>query len=173
MLRSGTEIPPDPAMQQRLRWTRDQHGRNHVKDLVTFFGVSENRVQWRYLHGDAGDWKSWSPSMNMYHRIAEMSRTSKTVLILGFDSLAILAAIVLAIILRVGTLWPAEALERALPFIGTMLGFGIVAALMMGLPRIKLSAFDIQTTFKIAMFATIMGASGMRANFVTFVEEEV
>ncbi len=102
----------------------------------------------------------------MYQRIIEISRTSKTVLILGFDSLAILAAIVLAIILRVGTLWPEEALERALPFIGTMLGLGIVVALVMRLPRIKLSAFDIQTASKIAVFATIFGAGGTALNLV-------
>lgn len=102
----------------------------------------------------------------MYQRIIEISRTSKTFLILGFDSLAILAAIFLAIVLRIGTLWPAEALERALPFIGTMLGFGILVALVMGLSRIKLSAFDIQTASKIAVFATIMGVGGTALNLV-------
>lgn len=100
----------------------------------------------------------------MYKRIIEISRTSKTLLILGLDAAAILAAAVLAIILRIGVLWPEHALDRALSFMGVMLGLGIVIALSMAIPRIKLSAFDTAGATKIALFAVLMGAIGTVLN---------
>ena len=63
-------------------------------------------------------------------------------------------------------LWPDYMLGRSLPFIGVMFGFGIIVALAMGLPRIKMSAFDVQTAQKIALFATILGATGTVLNIV-------
>lgn len=100
----------------------------------------------------------------MYQRISEIPRTSKTFLILGLDGVALFAAAVLAIVLRVGLLWPAAALEHALPFIAVMLGLGAVLALVMGLHRIKLSAFDTQTASRIAIYAAALGITGTVLN---------
>ena len=102
----------------------------------------------------------------MYQRISELSRTSKVLLVLGLDAVSILAAAVLAIVLRIGVFWPDAVLERSLPFIATMLGLGVVFAWVMGLARIKLSAFDLQTAAKIAVFATVMGMTGTVLNIV-------
>lgn len=102
----------------------------------------------------------------MYKRITDISRTSKTFVILGIDALAILAAAFLAVILRIGVLWPAEALERALPFVGVIFGLGVIMALAMGIPRIKLSIFDMAASTKIALFATLLGAAGTVLNIV-------
>lgn len=102
----------------------------------------------------------------MYQRISGISRKSKIVVILCLDALAILAAIYLAIALRTGDAWPLDVLDRALPFIGTMLSLGIFLALVMRLPRVKLSAFDMQTTIQVAVYATILGASGTLLNVI-------
>lgn len=100
----------------------------------------------------------------MYRHISEISRTSKAFVVLGLDALVVLVAIFLAIVFRTGNFWPAGELERGLPFLGTMLGLGIVLALVMSLPRIKLSAFDMQTMTQIAVYATMLGVSGTVLN---------
>lgn len=72
----------------------------------------------------------------------------------------------IAIILRVGVFWPEITLQRAIPFIIAMLGAGIVLALLMRLPRLKLSAFDMQAATKIAVFAALLGLCGTALNIV-------
>ena len=102
----------------------------------------------------------------MYRQLTEISRRSKSSVILGIDAAIILASAVLAIMLRIGAFWPEAALVRSLPFIATILPVGIILALVMGLPRIKLSTFDIQTTTRIAAFAAVMGVGGTLLNIV-------
>ena len=102
----------------------------------------------------------------MYQRIHDISRSSKTLVILCIDGLAIVAAAVLAVILRIGVLWPEPALERALPFIAMMAGLGVPLALAMRIPRIKLSSFDEQAAARIAHFAVLLTVLGTALNIL-------
>ena len=102
----------------------------------------------------------------MYQRIVEIPRKSKTLVVLSLDVIAILAAALLAVSLRISDLWPAAVVERSLPFIAVMIGLGIPVAFLMGLPRIKLSVFDMQSTVTIGLFAGVMGGLGTALNIL-------
>jgi len=100
----------------------------------------------------------------MYQRIVTIPRSMKISVVLALDSAAVLAAVLLASMLRLGDPWPEEILVGALPFAGTMLGLGLVAALAIGVPQIKLSALDLHAIGKIGLFTVILTIAGTALN---------
>lgn len=100
----------------------------------------------------------------MYKLLTEISRPNKMLLVLAVDAVVILVAITLAIILRTSDPWPAELLARSAPFYLVITGLGIWMANALGVPLVKISAFDLQAASKIGLFALILSAVSTAMN---------
>lgn len=96
----------------------------------------------------------------MYQRVTNLSRRWKMAIVVTGDAIAILAALFLAIVLRVNELWPEDLLAQSMPFFAVMLCIGLPGLIAMGLHRIKLSHFDVTTVQKIAVFSALLGVGG-------------
>jgi len=102
----------------------------------------------------------------MYRRITELSRGRKKLLILLVDSMAILVAIVLAIMLRLSDPWPAAMLAQSAPFYVVMLGLGLIVAPLISVPQTKITTFDLQGAAKVGLFALLLAVGGTVLNAV-------
>lgn len=92
-------------------------------------------------------------------RAIAMSRESKRRVFLILDMLLIPSAVVIALLLGGGSL-ASIAAPRMLLTLAVMLGFGCSAILALGLPRIKLNAFEQSAILKTAAMAAIVAMAG-------------
>ncbi len=92
----------------------------------------------------------------MPHFHDSMTRTQKAMVLLGLDGLAMAAALLVALQLRLGDPWPNQyfadgyGLWVLVPVIGMLLSW------IMGVPRIVLRSFEQRALFRLVQFAFIM-----------------
>ena len=102
----------------------------------------------------------------MLRRIVHAPRVWKMLIVLAFDAALIPIALVLALMVRLGSAWPAEMLERSAPLFVVMMLAGLGIALLLRIPQIRHSSFDLNAITRIGLFAAALAVLGTLANAV-------
>lgn len=105
----------------------------------------------------------------MLEFIEGLSRRSKWFILLLTDIIIIAAAFYAAFALRFGTITPFFALKASWPMLPMLIAFGSGYAIMLGMPKIKLHAFDIYAVQPIALCASLLVLTAMSLSFVLVV----
>lgn len=102
----------------------------------------------------------------MFEFIEGLSRRAKWIILLATDIIVITIAFYAAFALRFGTITPYFALKAAWPMLPTLIVAGSIYAIFLGLPKIKLHAFELRTTQPIALTAALLVLTAMSLSFV-------
>lgn len=105
----------------------------------------------------------------MLNFIEDLSRRAKWSILLLMDIVVIIAAFYAAFALRFGTITPFFALKASWPMLPMLITAGSVYAIMLGMPKIKLHAFNIYTVRPIALCAALLILTAMSLSFVLVV----
>ncbi|WP_112320875.1 polysaccharide biosynthesis protein [Oceanibium sediminis] len=92
----------------------------------------------------------------MEHLHDSLSRTQKALFLLALDGLWMLLALIIALQLRVGELWPTRFLEPGFGLYVITPIIGMLLSWIMGIPRIVLRSFEQRALMRLLQFALIM-----------------
>jgi len=85
-----------------------------------------------------------------------MTRLQKAIFLVSLDGLAIMVALIVAVQLRVGELWPVRFIEPGLGLYVVAPLIGMALSWYMGIPRIVLRTFEQRALLRLVQFAFIM-----------------
>ncbi|MEM8959303.1 MAG: nucleoside-diphosphate sugar epimerase/dehydratase [Pseudomonadota bacterium] len=100
----------------------------------------------------------------MLCRVDDIPRGLKRLIILGFDLGCVLLALWLALALRMSDIWPAPNLADAGALFPVMAGLGAAVLLALGVPSLRLSAFDADAMSKHGLAALTLAGLGTALN---------
>lgn len=98
--------------------------------------------------------------------IEGLSRRHKWLILLSTDLILIALAFFFSFALRYGTIIPIEPLKACWPMLPILLVIGGGYAIALGLPKIKLHAFEIEAIKRIALCAFLLAMTAMSLSFV-------
>lgn len=92
----------------------------------------------------------------MYRFVKTLPRSLKRAILLGVDLILIPASLFLALCLQQNTLWPAEALGQSWASFPIAMILGGMISVSLGIPNIKLNAYEIRAVLKTGGFAALL-----------------
>lgn len=98
--------------------------------------------------------------------IEKITRGQKSALLLMMDSVVIVIAFYAAFALRLGTVLPFDQIGQSWVMLPMLVACGIVYAIILGLPKIKLHAFEIQASQAIGLCAGLLALSAMSLSYI-------
>lgn len=104
--------------------------------------------------------------MLLYRLVVSLSRFQKQVMFLILDLMALPVALLCAAVLNSATFLDNTLAWRVMPLVVFMMLVGAVTSLGLGLPRIKLNAYESHGIMRTTAFAAVAGASGLVINQV-------
>ncbi|NNU79075.1 polysaccharide biosynthesis protein [Halovulum dunhuangense] len=85
-----------------------------------------------------------------------MTRTQKAIFLLSLDGLAMLVALLVALQLRLGEVWPDRYFEQGFGLFVLVPVIGMLVSWIMGVPRIVLRSFEQRALLRLVQFAFVM-----------------
>jgi FlaA1/EpsC-like NDP-sugar epimerase len=98
--------------------------------------------------------------------VDNISRRSKWFILLFIDIIIIVAAFYIAFSLRFGEVTPFHALSASWPMLPTVLVAGVIYEIMLGLPKLKLHAFELRDTQRIGLCALLLAMTAMSFSYL-------
>lgn len=98
--------------------------------------------------------------------ISSLSRLQKSFIILLSDSIAIIASYFIALTLRLNDPWPIEWIYNSWALLVFSVMIGIVFSWILGLPLIKLSAFEGKAQMRVAYWVLLVSSFSVVANIL-------
>lgn len=96
--------------------------------------------------------------------VVSLGPRRKTAVFLLVDMLTVPLCFVLALALQTNHFWPAELADRGHYLVVLLMGVAALVSLVLGLPRIKLKAFETRGIYATAIFASLVALSGIALN---------
>ncbi len=102
----------------------------------------------------------------MYETLENMTRATKSRILLFIDVLLIPACLFLAFTLRYGTFTPSEKMIASWPLFPLLMIVGASVSIALGLPKIKLHAFETKAVLRTAYFAAILTVAAIVLSYL-------
>lgn len=102
--------------------------------------------------------------MVLYRIATSLTRFQKRAFFLLLDAWMVPIALLLAVLLNSSVQATPALLAQLVPLVVMLVGISTVASAMLGLPRIKLNAYETRSIIRTAMFSAIIGGSGWVLN---------
>ena len=102
----------------------------------------------------------------MYQYLESIPRSVKSILFLSVDFILLPICLYLGFVLRYGALFPVEGLQESLYLFPLTALIGGIVNIALGIPRIKLSSYEVQGIYKTAFFAFIMTVATISLSYM-------
>lgn len=89
-----------------------------------------------------------------------LSRTQKRLILLAIDMMMIPVCLTVALALQGGAFWSFGPTRSVLSYVGILVAAGGIYSILLGLPRIKLNAYEQQGILRTIAFAGLVGLTG-------------
>lgn len=102
----------------------------------------------------------------IYEIVTSLTRPQKQVMFSSMDALMIAVSFVLALLLESSVTVTSQTLTSLWPLMVAVIAFGTALSWWLGLPRIKLNAYEMRGIIRTAAFAASLGFAASLTNFV-------
>lgn len=102
----------------------------------------------------------------MNNFLSKLSRSQKAAMILLSDSIAVLMSYILALSLRLNDAWPIDWIYNTWPLIVFSIVIGILFSWILGIPLIKLSAFEGKAQMRVAYWVLLVSSFSVIINIL-------
>jgi len=100
----------------------------------------------------------------MYAYIKKLPRKRKKAIVLGVDLSLIVISLFLAFCLQSNSLWPAVEISESWVFFPLLVASGGIISISLGIPAIKLNAYESRAVLKTGIFASFLALTGSSVN---------